>query len=311
MAIGVHTGELVPTGDARYVGPAVHQAEQVAALAWGGQILASSATHDLCADPPDRASWRALGSHRMPDFPRPVEVFQLCHASLAREFPALRSVDREAHNLPIELTTFVGRADELARASDLLGAARLVTLIGPGGAGKTRFAVRLAADRATEYRDGVWMIDLAPLTDPNDVTRAFADVVGVREQPGVSLADALVDWARSRDVLLLADNCEHVIVASAFLIERLLRSCKAVTVLATSRERLDIPGETAFEIPPLSLDDSIRLFHDRAANADLVSSAADAAAVATICVRLDGLPLAIELAAARTRLLSSAALLAL
>jgi predicted ATPase/DNA-binding CsgD family transcriptional regulator len=231
-----------------------------------------------------------------------------------------------AGNLPPQLTSFVGRAGEIDAVEALLGRARLVTLVGTGGAGKTRLAIEVAGRVADRFPDGVWLVDLAPLADPALVPRALAGALSVHEQPDRELLEGVVEHLRERTLLLLLDNCEHLADACAGAAEALLRGCPAVRVLATSREALDVPGEAAWPVPPLSapeeaatpaLDrlaryEAVRLFVERAAAAQpgFALSASNAGAVAEICRRLDGLPLAIELAAARTRALSPTEVLA-
>jgi len=225
------------------------------------------------------------------------------------------------HNLPLQLTRFVGRTQELAQVTRLLGTARLVTLTGAGGTGKTRLAEQVAAGllEASAYADGIWYVELAPVAAPAQVPQALAEALGLREIPGRPLLDVLLDHLRPRQVLLVLDNCEHLVQASAELAEKLLRACPRLTILATSREGLDIPGEMPVRVPPLSSPpanttpdvadlaqyDAVQLFVDRAARVlpGFEITPAEAPAIARICQQLDGLPLAIELAAAKARLL--------
>jgi non-specific serine/threonine protein kinase len=218
-------------------------------------------------------------------------------------------------NLPLQLTRFIGREQELGQVRQLLHTERLLTLTGSGGIGKTRLATELATSARATYRDGVWLIDLSPLAEPDLVAQAAAEPLGVRAEADVSVQQALLDFLRARQLLLLLDNCEHVVDACARLAEAILRTCPSVTVLATSREPLHIAGETAWRVPPLSLPakdatrlldyEAIRLFADRAqAAAGLTVTEDNAASVARVCQQLDGIPLAIELAAARSGVLS-------
>jgi predicted ATPase/DNA-binding CsgD family transcriptional regulator len=227
---------------------------------------------------------------------------------------------RPTDNLPLALTSFVGREREMVEIEDLLVESRLLTLTGPGGSGKTRLALAMASELAGRFEGGVWLVQLAPLSDPNLVPQAVASVLGVRETPGTPLAETLVDYLKPRNVLLVLDNCEHLIGACASFAEALLRRCPDLRVLATSREALGVAGETLFDVPPLSLPDphhlqaaeglphyeASRLFVERArmVRPDFSVTGGNAMTIAQICYRLDGMPLAIELAAARIRVLS-------
>jgi predicted ATPase len=233
---------------------------------------------------------------------------------------APRGPERPPHNLPSELSSFVGREKELPEVRRLLENNRLLTLTGPGGCGKTRLALAAASELVERFEDGVWMVDLAPLGDPSLVPQAVAAAPGVREQPGRPLTETLSDYLASKKVLLVLDNCEHLIEACAELAEALLRSCPGLRVLTTSREALDISGEVAWPVPSLSLPDlrrmpnieslsryeSARLFLERteAVKPTFALTEQNAPSVAKICYRLDGIPLALELAAARTKVLS-------
>jgi predicted ATPase len=224
------------------------------------------------------------------------------------------------HNLPLQLNSFVGRGREMAEIETLLADRRLLTLTGPGGSGKTRLALAVTSEVAEWFGDGVWLVELASLSDPDLLPQAVASVLGVRETPSAPLVDALVAYLEPRNVLLVLDNCEHLIEACASLAEALLRRCPDLRVLATSREALGVAGETLFAVPPLTLPDphrpsgveglpryeASRLFVERAraVKPDFSLSEENAMAIAQICYRLDGMPLAIELAAARIRVLS-------
>jgi predicted ATPase len=229
-------------------------------------------------------------------------------------------VIRTDNNLPLQLTGLVGREREISEVGRMLEDARLLTLTGPGGSGKTRLALAVASEVVEEYEDGAWLVELAPLSDPELVPEAVASVLGVREATGSPLLETLADHVRSRTILLVLDNCEHLIEACAGLVEELLRSCPNLSILATSREALGVEGETIFVVPPLSLPDprrlpavdglshyeAARLFVERARalRPSFALTEQNAVAVAQICHRLDGMPLAIELAAARVRVLS-------
>jgi non-specific serine/threonine protein kinase len=231
-----------------------------------------------------------------------------------------RAPERSPHNLPLELSSFVGRKQEIAEVEVMLSEHRLLTLTGPGGSGKTRLALAVASDVARDFGDGVWLVDLAPLSDPGLVPQALASVLGVREAPGRELTQTLSDHLLPRTMVLVLDNCEHLIGACASLAEALLHSCPELRILATSREALGVSGETIFDVPPLSLPDprrlpalesllryeATRLFVERAqaARHDFSLTEGNAMTVAQVCYRLDGIPLATELAAARVKVLS-------
>lgn len=268
-------------------------------------------------DLPALTDLRDLGEHRLRDLSRPERVFQLLHPTLPTEFPPLKSMDTLPNNLPIQVTSFVGRETESARVKALLGTTRLLSITGTGGAGKTRLALHAAAEQVEEHADGVWLVELAALADPRLVPQEVASALGVREEPGRALTQTLTDFLRPKRLLLIQDNCEHLLPACAALTDAVLRACPHVTILTTSRSPLGITGETVFPVPSLSLPDlqnlpsaenlsqfeAVRLFIERAeaaAPAFRVTNA-NAPAVAHLCHRLDGIPLALELAAARVR----------
>ena len=320
VRMALHTGAAeVQDGD--YVGACLNRMGRLSGIGHGGQTLLSRTTYELVREAlPARASLRDLGEHRLRDLSAPEQVFQLLHPELPSEFPPLKSLDTPHHNLPVQLTSFVGRERELAAVQQLLLVERLVTLTGAGGIGKTRLALQAAADLVDQFPDGVWLVDLAPLADPMLVPQAIATAVGVREQPEHPLLQTLEDFLRSRHLLLVLDNCEHLVAACAALADRLLRACPRLRILATSREPLGIAGETAWRVPPLTSPDpehlpslaslaqyeAVRLLLDRAdlAAPSLALTQRNAAAVAQVCQQLDGLPLALELAAARVKVLS-------
>jgi predicted ATPase/DNA-binding SARP family transcriptional activator len=320
VRIGLHTGEAV-VREGTYYGLTINRGVRLRDLAHGGQVLCSQATAQILADHlPPGSSLRDLGLHRLRDLDRPEQVFQLCHPDLASEFPPLISARVPPHNLPVALTSFVGRQQEVAEVKKLLEGARLVTLVGGGGVGKTRLALQVAAETVAVHRDGTWLADLAPLVDPGLVPHAIATALDVHEEPGQPLVDALVIHLRSRSLLLVVDNCEHLAAACAGLVARLLAAAPEVRVLATSQEPLRVAGEVAWRVPSLStpvpgevssLDDAqeyeaIRLFLERAraARPQLELRAEDVPVLVQICTRLDGIPLAIELAAARVSVLA-------
>jgi predicted ATPase/class 3 adenylate cyclase/DNA-binding CsgD family transcriptional regulator len=313
LRIGLHTGEVQLRDEGNYVGTTINRTGRLRSLANGGQTVLSATTTDLVADQLPADAWLAdLGSHRVRDLPRPEHVMQLCHPDLPTEFPPLRTTDGVAvQHLPVQLTSFVGRAGQLAGVRGLLGADRLVTLTGAGGIGKTRLALQVAGQVAAEF-GGVWCVELAPITDPALVAVTAARALGLPDQPGLSATDTVVRFIGDRHVLMVLDNCEHLLDAAAQLTAALLSGCTAMTVLATSREPIGVPGEVTWRVPPLSLaDEAMELFTDRARRVlpEFTITGDTAGTVTDICQRLDGMPLALELAAARVRALSLAEIL--
>jgi predicted ATPase/class 3 adenylate cyclase/tetratricopeptide (TPR) repeat protein len=311
LRIGVHTGEVQLRDEGNYAGPTINRTARLRDLAHGGQTVLSGATEDMVVDNLPAGAWLTdLGTYALRDLPRPERVVQLCHPELRNEFPPLRTRSTVvSHNLPVQLTNFVGRGAQMTDVEKLLADNRLVTLTGAGGSGKTRLAVEIGARIAPEIRDGVWYIDLAPVTHPGVVPATVARALGLPDQPGRSTMDTLLRFVRARQMLVVLDNCEHLLDASAELVVALLGAAPALTVLATSREPLGVTGEATRRVPSLSLtDEAIELFTDRArlAQSDFTVTRDNAAAVAEICRRMDGMPLAIELAAARVRALSLA-----
>jgi predicted ATPase/class 3 adenylate cyclase/DNA-binding CsgD family transcriptional regulator len=310
VRIGLHTGEARLRDDRYYTGPALHRCARLRDVAHGGQTLLSAVTASVVSDALPPGSWLSdLGAHRLRDLSRPERIFQLCHAGLVDAFPPLRSLDTLANNLPIQLTSFVGRGDELTAVELLLAGERLVTLTGAGGCGKTRLAVQAAAEQADlGFRDGVWWVDLGPVTDPAQVAELVASTTGVLVEPVGGPLRALTLQLRDRRMLVCLDNCEHLLDACAELAEALLRSCPEVSVLATSREPLGVAGETVWRVPSLVEDEAVSLFAERASRVRPWFTLDDTneAAVRTMCRRLDGIPLAVELAAAWLRTLTPA-----
>jgi predicted ATPase/class 3 adenylate cyclase len=320
VRMGVHSGEVSETA-VGLVGLEVHRAARIAAVAHGGQVVLSSATAALVRDSmPAGASLKDLGSHRLKDLGRPEQIFQLEAAGLPAAFPPLRSLDNPKllNNLPAQVSSFIGRDAELAEVRALIATARLVTLTGPGGAGKTRLGLQVAAGLLDGSGDGVWFADLAPLQDGDLVAVTVASVLGILQDPGRPLIDTLAEAVGRRSLLVLLDNCEHVIDACAKLADALLRNCPHIALLATSREPLGIDGELIHRVPsldtPADEDDAdairsteaVRLFSDRAAQhgGPIAWDERTVSVVGRICRRLDGIPLAIELGAARLRVMS-------
>ena len=251
--MGLHTGEVERQG-AHYFGAPLYRCARLTATAHGGQVVLSEAAAALVRDAlPARAGLLDLGEYRLQDLQRPERVFQLTAPGLPGDFPALRTLDTLPNNLPLQLTSFVGRERELGEVAALLSAHRLLTFTGPGGTGKTRLALQAAADALEQYPDGVWLAELAALADPGLVPQAVAQAVGVREEPGRPLPATLAEALRPRRLLLVLDNCEHVLEAAARLADALVRGCPGVRVLATSRELLGVGGETAWRVPSLGL----------------------------------------------------------
>ena len=315
VRMALHTGAAEERDD-DYFGPTLNRVARLLAIAHGGQTLLSAAVQEeACPSLPPEVTLQDLKSHRLKDLSQPEHVWQARRGDLPGDFPPLRSL--RANNLPIQLTSFVGREADLADVKDLLAHQRLLTLVGPGGTGKTRLALQAAAELAPD--DGVWIADLAPLTDPALVPQTVANVLNVREESGRPLLQSLAESLREKQMLLLLDNCEHLVGAVAALAHSLLQSCPRIRFLATSRERLGISGEHIYAVPTLALPDlsqpqtalsmgkfdASRLFLDRAAQGPgFALTDATAPALARLCHRLDGIPLAIELAAARTRSLT-------
>lgn len=309
LRVGVHTGEVQLRDEGNYMGPTINRTARLRDLAHGGQTVLSGVTYEMVAERlPDGVWVRELGTHALRDLPRPERVVQLCHPDLCNDYPTLRVAKAvTAHNLPTQLTSFVGRGAQMVDVSRLLDENRLVTLTGAGGAGKTRLAVEVAAQLTTQVPDGVWYVDLAPITHSDVVPVAVARALGLPDQPGRSTADTLIRFVGDRRLLIVLDNCEHLLDASASLAGELLGACPELRLLTTSREPIGIPGEVTFVVPSLSLaDEAIELFTDRARRAqpEFVVAEDNAATVTEICRRLDGMPLAIELAAARVRALT-------
>ncbi len=309
LRIGVHTGEIQLRDEGNYAGPTINRTARLRDLGHGGQTLLSGTTEALVLDGLPAGAWLTdLGTHALRDMPRPERVVQLCHPDLVNDFPPLRvSKPSVSPQLPAQLTRFVGRQVELLRVRELLAEHRLVTLTGAGGIGKTRLAIEVTGRLADEFGGGIWYIDLAPITDPELVAITAARAFGLPDQPGRSTMETLTRFVAGHQMLVVLDNCEHLLDASAALAVALLEACPGLTLLATSREPIGVAGEVSWRLPSLSLaDEAIELFSDRArhARADFAAIDDNVATVAEICARLDGVPLAIELAAARVRALS-------
>lgn len=309
LRIGVHTGEVQLRDEGNYVGTTVNRTARLRDLAHGGQTVLSGITEDLVLDHLPTDAWLTdLGTHELRDLPRPERVVQLCHPELRNDFPPLRTRETAvAQHLPVQLTSFVGRQAEINDVRQILADHRLVTLTGAGGVGKTRLAVQVAAQMAGGFGGGVWYVDLAPITDPALVAVAVIRALGLPDQPDRSTMDTLLRFIGDRRMLLVLDNCEHLLDACAVLVAALLVGCPSLRLMATSREPIGATGEVTWRVPSLSLaDEAIELFIDRARQVrpDFRLTDDNAATAAEICRHLDGVPLAIELAAARVRVLS-------
>jgi predicted ATPase/class 3 adenylate cyclase len=317
---GLHAG-MVEHRDNDFFGPPLNRAARIMSAAHGGQVLLSQAVVDGMRERlPAAVSLRDLGRVRLKDLSTPEHVYQVVHPQLRQEFPALRSLETTPNNLPQQVTRFIGREKQLAQLQRLLTKTRLLTLTGSGGCGKTRLGLQVAADSLERFPDGAWLVELAPLSDPALVPQAVATVLGLKEAKGKPIGETLTDYLKDKRLLLLLDNCEHLLDGCAQLATILVRKCPHLTVLASSREALGLGGEQAYRVPSLSLPDpkqahtpasvapfeAVQLFTDRAflARSDFQLTHQNASMLASICHRLDGIPLAIELAAARVRSLS-------
>jgi len=326
VRMGIHTGAAErassdsPTGG--YASNhTLNRVARILSAGHGGQILLSLATKELVQDSlPVDAELRDMGEHHLKNLNRPEHLFQLIIADLPSGFPPLNTLDSYRHNLPLQLTSFIGRIREMAEVKYLLSATRLLTLIGPGGAGKTRLSLQVANELLDQYPDGAWFVELAPISDPLLLPRTTAIAIGLRDEPKRPVIDMLCDYLRGKQLLLILDNCEHLVEACAQLVDRLLHASPKLSIIASSREAFGIAGEASYRVPSLGLPDlknlpsfesldqyeAVRLFTERATSAVSTFRVTNenASAVAQICHRLDGIPLAIELAAAKVRALS-------
>jgi predicted ATPase/class 3 adenylate cyclase/DNA-binding CsgD family transcriptional regulator len=309
LRIGVHTGEIQLRDEGNYIGPTINRTARLRDLGHGGQTLLSGAAEQMVIDRLPADAWVTdLGTQPLRDLPRPERVVQLCHPDLVNDFPPLRVAKAiVSQRIPVQLSSFVGRDAELTQVGELLADNRLVTLTGAGGVGKTRLATQVAGQVACEFADGVWYVDLAPITDPDVVPITVARAFGLPDQPGRSTMDTIARFVADRQMLVVLDNCEHLLDASTEMVVALLGAAPGLTLLATSREAIGVAGELGWRVPSLSLaHDAIELFADRARHArpDFAVGDDNVATITEICRRLDGVPLAIELAAARVRALS-------
>ena len=320
VRMALNTG-AVETRDNDYFGPPVNRVARILSTGYGGQTLLSQVTYDLCRDfLPDAVSLLDLGTHHLKDLARPEQVYQLQHPGLVIEFPPLKSLSTQQNNLPQQMTSFIGREKEIAAIEEMLPKTRLLTLVASGGSGKTRLSLQVAANLLDQFPDGTWFVELAALTDPGLVPQAVATALGAKEEPGKHFTQTIIEHVKQKRLLVVLDNCEHLLDGCAKVADALIRHCPGVKVLASSREALGIGGEQTYKVPPLSLPDrkaaatpkslsqyeSVQLFLDRAllVRPDFQVTNQNAPALASLCCHLDGIPLAIELAAARVRSLS-------
>ena len=321
--VGLHTDEAVVVDDG-YTSLPINRCSRLMTAAHGGQVVVSGATEVLTRGQlPDGMELIDLGDHRLRDLGQPTRIFQLVRDGDRAEFPPLRTLDSFPGNLPAQVSSFIGRETDVARVSKALDTSRVVTVTGVGGVGKTRLALQVAADVLPRYRDGAWLVELASVRDVSSVVEGVAEVFRLPGRNDQSLEDTLLEMLAQKRILLVLDNCEHVLGAVARLVSRIERKCRDVVVLATSREGLAIDGEQMLALPPLEVGqpgedierliraDAVSLFVERArqVKADFALNDNNSRAVVDICQRLDGVPLAIELAAARVMALSPAELL--
>ncbi|MCC6298954.1 MAG: hypothetical protein IT314_06625 [Anaerolineales bacterium] len=317
VRMGLHTGEAdLREGD--YFGQTLNRAARIMSAGHGGQILVSDivaqvAKEHLSAD----ISLLDLGEHFLKGVLQAEKIYQVIVPDLQEDFPPLNSIPTATNNLPQQLTSFIGREKELKEACEKLSpspagrevkseGARLLTLIGPGGTGKTRLSIQIGVERLADFKNGVWLVELAPISDAAFIIPAIASVFEIRGVQNIPLIQFVLDYLRAKELLLILDNCEHLVEASAQVADQLLHECPQIKIIASSREALGVDGETIYRVPSLKDDEATRLFVERATKAEPRFRLTDenASFVTQICSRLDGIPLAIELAAARVKLLT-------
>src|SRR5690349_451439 len=273
VRMGIHTGSAQLRDDsqgAAYEGyGTLALTQRIMSVGHGGQILLSQTTHDLVKDRlPEETGLRDMGEHRLKDIVRLEHIYQVVTPNLLSDFPPLTTLEICRHNLPAQLTSFIGREQEIAEARRLFASARILTFIGPGGTGKTRLCLQVAAEQISEFRDGVWLIELAQLADPSYVLSAVASTLNVRELQGARLIDTFTDYLRGKQVLLILDNCEHLIETCARRSDHFLQSCPKLKIVTSSREALGIDGETVYRVPSLSLPQEVDDLRDAGSPTD-------------------------------------------
>jgi predicted ATPase/class 3 adenylate cyclase len=320
VRMALHTGVTEERED-DYVGPILNRLGRLLSISHGGQILVSQATHELVTEwMPDGVALHDLGQHRLKDLVRAEHIYEAVSSDLMAGFPPIKTLDTFPNNLPLQLTSFVGREKEIVDVKRPLLGDRFVTLTGPGGTGKTRLGLQVAAELLELFPDGAWLVELASICDSMLVPQTVAATLGIREFAGRPIMTLLTDYLRNKEILLVLDNCEHLLSACAELVSHLLQACPNLCILATSREALEILGEVTIRVPSLSVPDvhhippiesltqyeSIRLFIERAemVQPDFSLTMNNASSIAQICRRLDGIPLAIELAVARVKVMN-------
>lgn len=321
VRIGIHTGIAEWNGN-DYMGyVTLARSSRIMSVSHGGQIIISNDTYASCSEKmTEEIKFRDLGERRLKDLIKPVKLFQILSSGIRADFPPLKTLDVRPNNLPVQLTNFIGREDSIKIVKELFNQTRLLTLTGPGGGGKSRLALQVGADIIDDFENGVFIAELAPVNDPSFVMQALMNSFGIKEEAGKTPDESLLDHLRDKQLLLILDNCEHLIRTCAVTAELLLTNCPELKIIATSRESLNCFGEKTYIVPSLSLPDlsvsytpvqlsqyeSVRLFSERAlaVNVNFSISYENTSALAEICSRLDGIPLAIELAAARIKILS-------
>ena len=328
IRIGIHSGNAEWNGKTYMSYIVLARTARVMSAAYGEQIIISNDAYELCFPKlgfwdekgGSNVSFRDLGVRRLKDVIEPIRLFQVVSKELREEFPPLKTLDARPNNLPVQLSGFIGRADEIKHAKELLKKNRLLTLTGTGGLGKTRFSLQVAADLIDDFANGVWFAELAAVSDPVFLPITIINDLGLKEEQKKTPEETLADYLKDKEILIVLDNCEHIIESCAKLTENLLLKCPKLKVIATSREALNCIGEQTYRIPPLTLPDpnhentpeqliqyeSVRLFIERAlaVNPKFRVTNENAPALAEVCLRLDGIPLAVELAATRTKILS-------
>ncbi|MFZ1461879.1 MAG: tetratricopeptide repeat protein [Ignavibacteria bacterium] len=318
VRMGIHTGKSEWNGS-DYMGyVTLARTQRIMSAAYGGQILISENVYEMFSE--NSISVRDLGNRRLKDLIQPVNLYQILSTEIPADFPPLKTLDARPNNLPVQLTNFIGRETDISEIKKTLTNSRLITLLGPGGTGKTRLSMQIAADMIDEYSNGVFIAEIAQVSEPSLIIQTVMNSLGVNEVKGQSQDLTLSEFLKEKEMIIIMDNCEHLIKECAEIAEKLLLKCRKLKIIATSREALNCSGERTYKVPPLSLPDqnlknspekltqyeAVRLFIERALviNQEFRVTNENAPALANICYQLDGIPLAIELAAARINVLS-------